>query len=291
MIRRHVIASGAKAEDPEKTFIFSGSFGLSLHGRSGPPARRDDQNRKPRRRPSARAWHVPVPTFLFLLLFLPACSKGPAPQQADEAVLKLREAVAEGRYDEGIDLAKAITSRTPPHPNADEALYLQAYLLAYGRSDFQAPRLPLKHLLDLYPQSPFAAEAQKLLADCHYWKGHYETAVVEYGKLLADHKDSEWAGYARFQAANSQLLDDRIVEAQSSYRELVKDLPGDPLADSAQMMLANTYLKLQNYKEAKSELKKLVSFTRDKGIQKAAQKALRQIEEEEPFRGGVEVVD
>jgi hypothetical protein len=57
------------------------------------------------------------------------------------------------------------------------------------------------------------------------------------------------------------------------------------------MMLANTYLKLQNYKEAKSELKKLVSFTRDKGIQKAAQKALRQIEEEEPFRGGVEVVD
>jgi uncharacterized protein YifN (PemK superfamily) len=61
----------------------------------------------------------------------------------------------------------------------------------------------------------------------------------------------------------------------------------DPLADSAQLMIANSYLRLQNYKQAKTELQKLISFTHDKDIQQATQKALRQIEEEEPFRKGV----
>ncbi len=127
------------------------------------------------------------------------------------------------------------------------------------------------------------------MSDCRYWDGNYEKAIKEYKKLLALYGDKGFSGYAQFQIANCLLLNEKVGDALTAYRELVEKSPTDPLADSAQLMVANTYLKLQNLSQAKTELQKLMSISKNRLVQSAVQKELRQMEEEEPFRKGVGV--
>jgi TolA-binding protein len=226
----------------------------------------------------------------FLLFLIIGCSKAKAPNLTDNApIKKIREILSQGNYDEALKETKDIVRQIPLGSNAEEALFLQGYILAYDKSDFQAVRLPLKQLLDLYPKGFYAKDAQKLLADCYYWQGNYDNATKEYKKLLTKYSEKGFDTYVLMQIGNCLLLNDKVGDALNAYRELVEKYPADPLADSAQLMIANTYLKLQNLKQAKSEFQKLVSFTRNKDIQRASQRALRQIEEEEPFHKGVGV--
>jgi TolA-binding protein len=223
-------------------------------------------------------------------LVFPACSRPKTSAPTDDGPIKsLRQALAEGNYEDALKRSKEITSQIPPGPYIEEALYLQGYDQAFGRSDFQGARSPLKQLLDLAPAGRFASGAQKLLADCQYWQGHYQTAAKEYRKLASVYPGKGLDSYALMQTGNCLLLDDKVADALDTYREIVEKYPTDPLADSAQLMVANSYLKLQNFPQAKTELQKLMSVTHDKDIQQEAQKALRQLEEEEPFRKGVGV--
>ncbi len=223
------------------------------------------------------------------MAILTGCSKKPpAPKVDTEAIKKLRETMSMGNYSESIKLAREITSQVPPNSNAGEGLYLLGYLLAYYKVDFQAARLPLKQLLDLYPTGTQAADAQKLLADCQYWQGHYQSAGREYKKLLSSFGDRGYYSYAQYQQGNCLLLDDKVGDAITVFRDLVEKSPNDPLAGSAQLIIANSFLKLQNINKAKTELRKLISFTKDQDLQQTAQKALRQIEgeENEPKKAG-----
>lgn len=231
-----------------------------------------------------------------LLVFLATCcgeigcfKSKPKPGVDDSPIRKIREELKKGDYEDCLKDTKEIISQVPPGPFREESFYLHAYAMAFGRADFQAAKISLKQLLDLYPTGKFALDAQKLLADCQYWLGHYQTAGREYKKLTTVYAGKGLESYALLQMGNCLLLDDKVEDALAAYRELADKYPTDPLADSAQLMIANSYLKLQNYKQAKVELQKLVSFTRDKDVQDAAQKALRQMEAEEPFRKGVGV--
>jgi TolA-binding protein len=230
--------------------------------------------------------------WLPILVFLCAgCAKTPVATGAppDQGpILKVRGDLADGNYDKAIKACKEITSQVPPSPCAEEALYLEAYAMAFGRSDDQGARLPLRQLLDFYPSGKYAPDAQRLLADCHYWVGSYQTAYKEYQKL-SGFPDKGLQAYARLQMANCLFLEDKVGDALSAYRGIVQDDPADPVADSAQLMIVNSFVKLQNLKEAKKELQKLISLTQNSDIQQEARKALRQMEEEEPFRKGVDV--
>jgi len=216
------------------------------------------------------------------------CSKAKTAQDLDDPRLpKLKDSLASGDYNEALKLSKEIVSEVPPSPAAEEALYLQGYILAYGKSDFQGARLPLKQLLDLFPNHTYAAETRKFLADCNYWEGHYTKAIEEYKKLQDHFGDKGFGSYAQIQIANCLLLNQKVGDALTAYRELIEKYPTDPLADSAQLLIADTYLKLQNPSQARAELQKLMAMTKNRELQHATQKALRQLEEEEPLRKGV----
>ncbi len=216
-------------------------------------------------------------------------SKPSAAKVEDYPIRKVRTELSQGDYEACVKDSKDLINQVPPSPFLEEALYLHAYALAFGRDDFQSAKLYLKQLLGLYPSSRFAMDAQKLLADCQYWLGHYQTAVKEYKTLMTIYAGKGLDSYALFQTGNCLLLDDKVEDALAAYRELSEKYPTDPLADSAQLLIANSYIKLQNYKQARVELQKLISFTRDKDVQESAQKALRQIEEEESLHKGVAV--
>ncbi len=225
--------------------------------------------------------------FILVLGLLGCSHPKPLAPVDDTSLKKLRAELAQGDYDNTVKDSKEITSQVPPGPFNEEALYLHGYALAFGKSDFQAARSSLKQLLDLYPSGPFAVEAQRLLADCQYWQGHYQTAEKEYRKLLSNFPGKGYDSYALVQVGNCLLLDDKVGDALADYQDIVSKFPTDPMADTAQLMVANSYLKLQNFKQAKKELQKLVALAHDKDIQMEAQKAIRQLEDEDSFKPGV----
>jgi TolA-binding protein len=229
----------------------------------------------------------------FMILFAMAGCSRPKPIAAvdDSPIKKLRAELTLGDYDTAVKDSKEIISQVPPGPFNEEALYLHGYVLAFGKSDFQSARSSLKQLLDLYPTGRFGVEAQRLLADCQYWQGHYQTAAKEYQKLTTDYPGKGYDSYALVQVGNCLLLDDKVGDALTDYQDVVAKFPTDPMSDSAQLMVANSYLKLQNFKQAKEELQKLVAIAHDKDIQMEAQKAIQQLEDDGSLKSGVSGAD
>ena len=78
--------------------------------------------------------------------------------------------------------------------------------------------------MESFPKGSHALDAQRLLADCHYWQGHYETAGAGYRKLQSL-SPKAGAAYALFQVANCLLLDDKVGEALETYRTLIERHP------------------------------------------------------------------
>jgi hypothetical protein len=59
----------------------------------------------------------------------------------------------------------------------------------------------------------------------------------------------------------------------------VEKFPSSPLADSAQLMVANTYLKLQDRALAKAELQKFLNQSKNPSLLRSARKTLQDLEE------------
>lgn len=194
-------------------------------------------------------------------------------------VKSIQELMVKGNYDDALKIAKDILTKAPVSQDVPTALYLEGYILAFDKSDLQNARPPLRKLLEVYPQSSYVTPSQNLIADTQYWQGHYGGAIEEYRKLESM-SDSSLGLYSKLQIGNCLLLEDKVGDALTYYRDLVEKNPGSTIADSAQLMTANAYLKLQNVPQAKKELKKLISQSQNHDIQESAQKALRQIEED-----------
>jgi outer membrane protein assembly factor BamD (BamD/ComL family) len=194
-------------------------------------------------------------------------------------VKSIQELMVKGSYDEALKITKDILTKVPVSMDLPIALYLEGYILAFDKSDLQNCRPPLRKLLEEYPQSTYVIPSQKLIADTQYWQGHYGGAIEEYRKLESM-GDSSFDLYSKLQIGNCLLLEDKVGDALTYYRELIEKNPGTTIADSAQLMTANAYLKLQNVSQAKKELKKLIAQSQNHDIQESAQKALRQIEED-----------
>jgi outer membrane protein assembly factor BamD (BamD/ComL family) len=217
-----------------------------------------------------------------LISALWGCSSHKVEVVISPEIKNLQEMMIKGSYDDALKAARELSAKVPASPDAAQALYLEGYILAYNKADIQNARPPLRKLLEAYPQSSYAVSAQKLIADSQYWQGHYRGAVEEYKKLAAM-GDVNLALYSKLQTGNCLLMDDKVDAALNHYHELIEKNPGTAIADSAQLMTANAYLKLQNVSQAKKELKKLIAQSQNHDIQESAQKALRQIEEEASF--------
>lgn len=194
-------------------------------------------------------------------------------------VKSIQELLVKGSYDDALKITKDILTKVPPSRDIPIVLYLEGYILAFDKSDLQNARPPLRKLLEDYPQSTYVIPSQNLIADSQYWQGHYGGAIEEYRKLESM-GDSSLELYSKLQIGNCLLLEDKVGDALTYYKELIEKNPGTTIADSAQLMTANAYLKLQNVSQAKKELKKLIALSQNHDIQESAQKALRQIEED-----------
>lgn len=218
--------------------------------------------------------------FLLIAFIQIGCSGSKSKEVSLSPEMKsIQELIAKGSYDDALKIIKNILVKVPSSHDAPAALYLEGYISALDKSDLQNARPPLRKLLEDYPQSFYVIPSQKLIADTQYWQGHYGGAIEEYRKLESM-GDSNLELYSKLQLGNCLLLEDKVGDALTYYRELIEKNPGTTIAESAQLMTANAYLKLQNVSQAKKELKKLMVQSQNHDIQESAQKALRQIEED-----------
>ncbi|HVM32401.1 MAG TPA: tetratricopeptide repeat protein [bacterium] len=209
------------------------------------------------------------------LLGLGACHPSKGDFSGDPRLREVEKSIAAGNYDAAVSQAANLS-------NVPEGLYLEGYAMAYGWGDFRKARKPLEQLVKAGADPALGESALRLLADCDYWEGYYSRAMREY-KKLAESPDRDVQDYAALQIAGCLLLRNQVGDAITAYRALVEKSPGRPAAEQAQLMIANVYLRIQNPSQAKTELQKLLSFSKNKAYQADAQAALRQLDAQAPF--------
>ena len=216
-------------------------------------------------------------------VLLTGCHKAPEPQAQPEtaAVAKIKDALAQGHYDEALALAKATGPQAPEGAVRNELLFLQTYTQMVCRGDLGGARAPLRPLTATFPSGNLSLEGQKALADCHFWQGHFQTSAKQYPKLLAAPGASRWEPYALFQIGLCLLLEDKVTEALASFKDVATRFPQDPMAEAAQFSIVNSYLRLQDLKQAKAELNRLIASTHDEALRAQAKDALQQVLEKE----------
>ncbi|HVZ81391.1 MAG TPA: tetratricopeptide repeat protein [bacterium] len=221
----------------------------------------------------------------FMTLLLGGCHQAPSPATQLEAapLERIKESLRQGRYDEALALEKDASGQLAAGPAKNEALFLQTYTQMVGRGDLGGARVPLRPLVATFPSGFLSVEGQKALADCHFWQGHYQTSAKEYRKLLTASGTGRWESYALFQIGLCLLLEDKVTEALDCFQNVVDRFPKDPMADAAQFSIVNSYLKLQDLKNAKTQLHHLITASQDPFLKTQAQESLQQIVEKETF--------
>lgn len=143
----------------------------------------------------------------------------------------------------------AIRNFADQYPHSDRRLQVVELEFAIGRdllrsgagfwifwSDREAGRECLEHLITRYPESPWMADALRLLGDVAFQDGEYQLAQERYRDLLRRSPESEWASYARFRYAMSIVATlrgpeydlDEMQHATKELNEFLADPPENP---------------------------------------------------------------
>ena len=146
----------------------------------------------------------------------------------------------------------------------------------------------LKAILEDYPLSQYATDAQLMIADVSYSMEHYEDAGSYYTSFVALHPSHPRAAYAQFQKGLSHFKDvlslDRDQTATRkaifAFEDLLAAYPDSPYSPRAKELvsflknrlaerefyIARFYFKNKNYKGALGRLRDILTQYPDSGI-------------------------
>ena len=110
----------------------------------------------------------------------------------------------------------------------------------------------LQRVVNNFPGSRFAPDAQYHLAEAHFCSKDYVNAVFEYQRLIDTYPSSEWVDEAEYQIAEAYFRQSRRAEldqsetrnALSHFRTFLDDNPNSPLAEKARQRIAECRDKL-----------------------------------------------
>jgi len=140
---------------------------------------------------------------------------------------------------------------------ADDAQYYLALSYKYLHY-YNSAILEFENFLSAYTNSVFADDAQFNIGDCYYIMGNYEQAQIEYQKVIDDYSNSDLADNAQYSISHSYLKSVQYSSAISSFQKVVVNYPSSEFADDAQFYVGYCYLKLEDFVEAIIELDKVI---------------------------------
>lgn len=159
------------------------------------------------------------------------------------------------RYQEALaayqDFRSAPGSATLPEFNLS---YYQSGYAHFKAMDFQPAARDLRLYIAEAPQQDGKRYSDALLrlGDSYLLTGGYLVAAQYYQKAIK--QNTAEADYAYFQKAQCLGLDGKKLEKIKALRTLTEQFPKSRYAQEAQMVMAETYLRLDRYAEALSAL-------------------------------------
>ena len=129
--------------------------------------------------------------------------------------------------------------------NADPALLYTEGVILYQDGDYNEAIDKFKKVMEDYPLSPSATDAQLLLADTYYVSAQYSDAASYYASFIALHPGHPKASYALFQKGMSYFRDVLSIDrdqtttekALLAFNDMHHDYPASVYADKAGEMI------------------------------------------------------
>ncbi len=132
----------------------------------------------------------------------------------------------------------AVDGRPPPAPSSEVSAYRNA------RTDWREGRWDdcidrFGSFLQTYPASGYADDAAFWLADCHFKRGDYKTAVVRFDDVVVRYPEGERSADALYRQGEALLrLGPGYSKAASrAFERVMKEYPSSPRAQEAKRQL------------------------------------------------------
>jgi len=143
-------------------------------------------------------------------------------------------------------------------PCTDKYLF-DGGVIYYNLEDYSTAITTFQQLLNDFPNSPYADDAQYYIAWSYYYLSFYEQAITEFEKLITNYSDSLYADDAQYYIGN--INENKLgyyIQALLEYQELINNYPDSPYADDAQMGIGNCYYVTYDFSHAIEAYQKLI---------------------------------
>ena len=198
---------------------------------------------------------------------------------------------------------------TAVNQEAEAANLLAQGMEAYNTGNYYDALQAFNEILDQYPFSPQAIEAELRAADCHYYRGEYIEAKTLYQDFEERHPTNRYMPYVMFQIGmcdfkRTDRIDRDISGAQDAindFSKLLRSFPDSPYTREAKAHIAAAkeflvnheyfvavfYVRTEQYKQAEHRLKYLLKMYPDSAIAPKAKALLARLEAGNPPKWGL----
>ena len=143
-------------------------------------------------------------------------------------------------------------------PNGDKYLF-DGGVIYYNLEDYSAAVTTFQQMLDDFPESSYADDAQYYIAYINEKKlGYYSRALLEYYVVLINYPDSIWADDAQLGMGNCYYSNSEYNNAIVEYQKVINDYPNSPFHAFAQFYIGHSYRYSYGFAQAVIEFKKVI---------------------------------
>jgi len=162
-------------------------------------------------------------------------------------------------YSTAITTFQQLLDDFPESPYADDAQYYIAYINEKNYGYYGKGLLEYYELLVNYPDSIWADDAQLGMGNCYYSSSEYNNAIVEYKKVIDDYPNSSFRDYAQYYIGHSYRGLYNFEQAVIEFNKVINNYPESDYAAPAQYYIGYSYYQDQNYNQAILEFQKSIN--------------------------------
>ena len=169
----------------------------------------------------------------------------------------------EGKQDLAVKELEKFLLTNPQSPSAAEAWF---YLASWENNSTQAIK-KYQDLLQKYPLSPWAIEAQYAIGFCYYLNEKYSEALPEFRNLLTFYSQSNLAENAQYWVGVCLLANKLYDLALIEFQKVIVNYPRSDRVPWARMGMGDVYLAKGEYASALLEYQKVKDNYPDANLQ------------------------
>ncbi len=163
-------------------------------------------------------------------------------------------------YEDAVREFQKFVKVYPTDPLKAEAVkQIQTVLYVWGQEDEEV----LAELIEKYPGSEFAAEAQWQIAAGIYNEGEYENAIKEFQKLIVNFPESDKIAQAQYFIISGYGVLEKFDKRIEECKRFLNYFPNDAKVPDVYFQLGATYFNLGRYVDAISAFQVIIDKYKD----------------------------